>query len=206
MPPSVRPLRFLAIAACLVGVLYAPFHAAAYLATPDGAESPPVLPWAGPFRSALPSAFGFASPDEVYLLYGKLGWVGFLGMLAAAVLLHAGQRGAAGRAERIGFFVLAAGLSLVALGAFVEYYTPYLEEAFMFLAGPGVLLTLAGYVTFGIGTREAGVAPRWLAWVFTLAPLIVIATIALLGHIPLAFAPLEIAWIAATLKTIRAET
>lgn len=189
----------IAIVACTGGILCAPFHAAAYLATPDG--SPPILPWAEPFRALVGGALSFGTPEEVYLAYGKLAWVGVAGLLLGAVVLHARQASASGKLERVGFRLLAGGLVLALAGSLVEYYTPFLEQGFMFLSAPGILLTFGGYVTFGLGTRRAGVVPPAAAWTFILAPLVVIAMVALFGHIPFGLAPLQVATIGALLRT-----
>lgn len=193
-PRVLRAIGLLSIVACAVGVLYSPFHAAAYLATQEGSD-PPLVPWTDAFSAMAGGALDFGSADEVYLAYGKLAWIGVAGMLGAAVVLHQRQARAAVRTERVGFWILIGGLALLTGGSLGEYYTPFLDESFMFLSAPGMLLTLVGHVVFGLGTRKAAVAPKAAAWVFILAPAIVIAMIALFGHIPLALAPVLVAWI-----------
>src|SRR5687767_7096545 len=86
--PAPRLAGMLAVAGAVLVLLVAPFHAAAYFNTEDGSTD--LLPWqeAGGewLREAFPSAFDFASTDQVYKTYGvvtatalALLAVGFLG-------------------------------------------------------------------------------------------------------------------------------
>ena len=66
----------------ILGILCSPFYALAYFATEDGTESleaPWVAAWAGALRPILEPFLTFAPPEDVYLTYGKLLTLVFLG-------------------------------------------------------------------------------------------------------------------------------
>lgn len=78
----------------------------------------------------------------------------------------------------------------------MEYYTPFLDEAFLFVALPGLALTLVTGLLFGISAARADAVPKWQGVLLAVAflpgvPLLV----ALLGHIPIAMSLVAVAWI-----------
>lgn len=183
----------------IVGILYFPFHAVAYFATEDGAESleaPWVAAWSGAFRSLFEPLFTFASPDDVYMAYGKVSLFMVLGALAGAMALHARQARNAGRLERWGFRIAFAGLLLGTLGSFGEYWVGALEFSFFAFTIPAILLLNIGLPLFGIGTLRAKVAPRLGAWLLTVGgfPGIFLMTF-LTGHFSGGFLLLNLAWV-----------
>lgn len=204
---NVRLLSWLAIAGSVLGILYAPFHAAAYLATEDGsadAESV-ILPWAEPFRELVGGALTFGTPDEVYRTYGKVTWLVVAGFVCGILALHARQASPERRAERVGFRIVVVAQSVLALSALVEYYTPFLDEGFLFLAIPGLLGSLVGYFAFGVSTLRAGFVPKAWAWTLLLGMPAMVPLIALLGHIPMSFLVLEVAWIGVAAHLLRTD-
>jgi hypothetical protein len=121
----------------VIGILYFPFHATDYFATQDGASSldaPWVAAWAEPFARVFDPLLTFAPPGQVYITYGKFATLVLLGYLAGVLALHSRQGAHAGRLEKWGFRVLLVGTVLGTVGAFGEYYSPYLEFFFVAFA------------------------------------------------------------------------
>lgn len=201
----VRRGGLAALVAGVVGVLFAPLYALAYFQTTDGrdslSEGPPVLPWHDVLGPVLDPLLTFASPDTVYLTYGKLWPVVTLGWLAGTAALHTWQLSRAGRVERWGFRIVVVALSLFTAGAVGAYFLAHVvpeatDISFMFLMVPALVLMLVGWPLFGAGTLRAGVAPRAGAWLLTLGwfPGFVLLTF-LLGQLTAATLLLQIAWI-----------
>jgi hypothetical protein len=162
-PDRVRATGLTAMAGGALGLLCAPLYSLAYLATDAGAphaESAPVQAWAEPARDLLAPLLTFASPDTVYLTYGKLFLFVWIGMLAGLVGLHARHAGHAGRLERWGFRTSLVSLLLLTTGAVGAYWLGLVEASFAALIVPGLLLLTFGATLFGLGTWRAGVAPR----------------------------------------------
>ena len=126
-----------ALVGSVIGILYFPFHATAYFATQDGAaalDAPWVALWAEPFTRVLDPLLTFAPAHEVYTTFGKILVLVVLGFLAGVLALHSRQIARAGRLEKWGFRVLLLGTVLGTVGAFGEYYSPYLEFFFVAFA------------------------------------------------------------------------
>jgi hypothetical protein len=183
----------------VVGILYFPFHAAAYFATQDGASSldaPWVAAWAEPFARVFDPLLTFAPPGQVYIIFGKFVFLVVLGYLAGVLALHSRQGAHGGRLEKWGFRVLLVGTVLGTVGSFGEYYTPNLEFFFVAFAPPGFLLMMFGSLLFGIGTLRARMAPRLGGWLLTIGgfPGIVVMTV-LVGHLSGGLLLLDFAWV-----------
>src|SRR5262245_1249305 len=121
----------------LLGIVYFPFHAAAYFATADGAQtlaSPWIAAWSGTFRSLAGSFLTFASPDVVYATYGKVMLFVLLGFLMGLLALHRWQAARAGLLERWGFRIALVGNILGILGVLGEYYIGALDFSFLVLS------------------------------------------------------------------------
>ena len=201
MSPSnlIRWGGLAALVGGMIGILYFPFHASAYFATQDGAaglDAPWVAGWAEPFTRVFDPLLTFAPPHEVYTTLGKILVLVVLGFLAGVLALHSRQGARAGRLEKWGFRVLLLGSVLGTLGAFGEYYTPYLDFSFLAFSAPGILLLMFGSLLFGIGTLRAGMVPRLGAWLLTLGgfPGIVLMTV-LVGHLSGGLLLLDFAWV-----------
>ena len=170
-----------------LGVLVSPLYSLAYFAGTDEAplhaESPWVQAWAEPARDLLGPLLTFASPDDVYLAYGKLFLFVWMGMLAGLVGLHARHAGHGGRLERWGFRASFVGLVVLVIGAFGAYWLGLVEASFAAFLAPGLLLLVLGSAIFGLGTWRAGVAPRAGALLLVLGGpgVLVISEIATLG-------------------------
>jgi hypothetical protein len=188
-----------ALVGSVIGILYFPFHATAYFATQDGAASldaPWVAAWAEPFARVFDPLLTFAPPGQVYITFGKFAILVVFGYLAGAVALHSLQGAHAGRLEKWGFRVLLLGTVLGTVGAFGEYYTPYLEFSFVALGTPGFFLLMFGSLLFGIGTLRARMTPPLGGWLLTIGsfPGIVVMTV-LVGHLSGGLLLLDFAWV-----------
>jgi hypothetical protein len=163
-PDQVRLTGLAAMVGGALGVLVSPLYSLAYFAGTDGgapsAESALVQAWAEPAGDLLGPLLTFASPDDVYLTYGKLLLVVWIGMLAGFVGLHARHAGQGGRLERWGFRASFLGLLLLVIGAFGAYWLGFVEASFVAFLVPGLLFFTFGSSIFGLGTWRAGVAPR----------------------------------------------
>jgi hypothetical protein len=196
----VRWGGLVALVGGMIGLLYFPFHASAYFATRDGAASldaPWVAAWAEPFARVFDPLLTFAPPHDVYTTFGKVVTLVVLGFLAGVLALHSRQGARAGRLEKWGFRVVLLGTVLGTVGAFGEYYTPYLGFSFLAFSVPGILLLMFGSPLFGIGTLRARMVPRPGAWLLTIGgfPGIILMTI-LSGHLSGGLVLLDLSWIA----------
>jgi hypothetical protein len=188
-----------ALVGSVIGILYFPFHSAAYLATRGGADSlaaPWVAAWYEPFTRVFDPLLTFASPHDVYTTFGKVYILVLLGFLAGVLALHSRQGAHAGRLEKWGFRVVLVGSVLSTGGAFGEYYTPYLDSSFLALSAPGLLLMMFGSPLFGIGTLRARMTPRLGGWLLTIGgfPGIILMTL-LVGHLSGGLLLLDFAWV-----------
>ena len=184
------------VIAALVGIIASPFHALSYFATPDGEVG--LIPWADGARDLLRPTLDWSDADTVYRTYGKVFVVVALGFVVGLYGLRAVRGGYARGAEKWGARVATIGYPLLLLGALVEYWGPedWLDPAFMFLSGPGIVLSLVGSTVLGIGMIRRGIGPRLGRWLMALSfPLLILFT-ALWGHLPMGLIPLDVAWIA----------
>ena len=180
-------------------LLTAPLHGVAYLRTLDG--EPGAVDWGpGAYRLA-PSLWDWGERQSVYLTYGKVTSVLLVVSLLGLVALHRRQSHPQARFERWAFRVFGVGYTFMAIGAIAEYYTPFLEEAFLFIAIPGLLLTLLGGLAFGIASSRVNVLSQPLSWylAFSFLPGVPLL-VAVLGHIPVGFSLVMVALIIIGLK------
>ena len=185
----------------VIGILYFPFHATAYYATQEGAaalDAPWVVAWAEPFARVFDPLLSFAPPHQVYTTFGKFYLLVMLGFLAGVLALHSrqGQGARPGRLEKWGFRVLLVGTLLGSVGAFGEYYTPYLDFSFFAFSTPAIVLVMFGSLLFGIATLRLGMISRLGGWLLTIGgfPGIVVMTV-LLGHLSGGLVLLDFAWV-----------
>jgi hypothetical protein len=201
----VRRGGLAALVAGVVGVLFAPLYALAYFQTQDGGESlaefAPLVPWHEALGPALEPLLTFASPDTVYLTYGKLWLVVTLGWLAGTLALHTWQSSRAGRAERWGFRIIVVALTLLTAGVIGSYFVSdlvpsALDASFVWLMVPAFALMMVGWPLFGVGTLWAGMAPKVGGWLLTLGwfPGFAVLTF-VLGQLTAATLLLQVAWI-----------
>lgn len=203
-PKLIRRGGLAALLGGVLGILYSPFHALAYFATAEGAESleaPWVAAWAGAVRPLLEPLLTFAPPEVVYLTYGKCFSFMVLGWMAGLLALHARQRANAGRLEKWGFRVAFAGTVLGTIGGIGTYWIgtiwwAVVDFSFLVFMIPTLLLVSVGFPLFGIGTLRAKVAPRpgaWLLIVGGLPGMILLNVV--LGQLTLGLVLLNFAWV-----------
>ncbi|MCW2903030.1 MAG: hypothetical protein JWO67_5295 [Streptosporangiaceae bacterium] len=162
--PSPLLGRIAFIAAC-AGTVLGPLHALARFATHDGAgdlKSPFVHWWAVPAGHTFGWLVRWGSADTVYLTYGKL-----LAPVAIAATVFAfavrRSRTPVGL-ERWGWPIALTGYVLASAAVLGEYWTPWLDQSFMFLALPGILVSLIGSTILGIALLRRGFRPRTTGW------------------------------------------
>lgn len=201
-------IRWCGIAAALTaaaGLLVAPLHALARYATADGSsdlESGLVRAWAEPATEAAGPLVTFASADTVYLTYGKFWPLALAAVLACAIAVRSQRPAATSAAERWGWRLSLSGYALAALGTFLSYWTPLLDQGYIFVGVPGMLLAVIGSTILGavFVRRAAGpAATRWL--LLLMLPLQV--SISLVGSAGMSTLPLLAAWGIAGLRLWR---
>lgn len=187
----------------VLGIVSSPFYAVAYFATEDGAESleaPWVAAWSGAFRTLFEPLLTFATPEDVYLTYGKAFVFMFLGWLAGTLALHALQASYAGRLEKWGFRVAITAAVLGTIASIGAYWIGSVwwgavNISFFAFMVPSLLLSTVGFALFGIGTLRAHVAPRLGAWLLTVGafPGIILMSV-VLGNLGIGLVLINLAW------------
>jgi hypothetical protein len=180
------------VGACFATVL-APIHALARYATAEGKSDlnlPGVRAWAEPARNALEPLLDWASPHTVYVTYGKLFLPVFLAATLGALLVR-GARGTTTGAEKWGWRLASFGYVLATASTFGDYWTPFLDQSFLLLGIPGLLLSMIGSTVLGFGLLRRGFRPRVTALLLVLwIPLFVVLS----GLIAMGAAALPFLW------------
>jgi hypothetical protein len=180
--------------AAIAGTVLGPLHALARFATTDGQgdlASPLVHWWAVPAARTFHWLLRWGSADTVYLTYGKV-WLPIA--LAATVCAFAVQRARAPRGlERAGWWIALTGYVLVCAELVGSYYTPFVDQAFMFIGLPAILVSVIGSTLLGIALLRGGFRPLSTAWLLAtwLLSLIVLDSVIALGA---ALVPMLWAW------------
>lgn len=200
MPMRWPPPRAAALAAMIGSVLvllFGPFHAAAYFNTPDGSED--LFRYqteAGrALREAIPAAYGFAAPYDVYLTYGKLTSIGMALLGIGFLGLHGTRDASLPKGPRnVG---RAACIAWVGLGAsaLAEYFTPFTDVIFPFAAA-SLLATILLTAIVGIVHARRRTWPRWVGATVAGAAIAFVPLVILAGHIPMGAYGFAIAWLA----------
>jgi hypothetical protein len=148
-----------------VGLVLAPIHALSRFATVDGAgdlHSPVVRAWAEPAARLLRPLLSWSDVDTVYKTYGKL-WLPLL--LVATVCAFVVRRGRQPRgAERWGWRIALAGYVVATLSVIGDYYTPWMDQSFLFVGIPAILISVLGSTVLGVGLLRRGFRPLATAW------------------------------------------
>ena len=174
----------------------APFAATAYLRTPDGAEglgSPWVAAWSDRLYAAVPGAFTWADPQTVYMTYGKVGVLAFVGVLCALV---AARRRDTAR-SRLSRWAPVAGLVAFGLGAagmVGEYWTPWTDTVYLTVSVPAVLLVLLSSPFLGTWLLRRRLGTRVGGWLVALTPLGLVGLSVVGGHLGFALVWLSVSW------------
>ena len=183
-----------AVAAAAVGVVLAPLHALSRYATEDGKadlQSGAVRAWADPATDALQPLLAWSDPDAVYLTYGKV-WLFVFAAVTATAFLVRRTRAPRG-VESWGWRIALTGYVVATVSLFGTYWTPWLEEAFLLMSVPGMLISLVGSTVLGIALLRHGFRPRATACLLALwVPLMVLlSSVIALGA---AAMPMVLAW------------
>ncbi|MGH3087848.1 MAG: hypothetical protein ACRDSJ_11095, partial [Rubrobacteraceae bacterium] len=167
----------------------------------ESLEAPWVAARAGVLGPVLEPLLTFASPEVVYLTYGKFFSLMVFGWMAGLLALHARQAENAGRMEKWGFRVAFAGTVLGTIGGIGAYWIGSVwwgavGISFGAFLAPMLILVGVGFPLFGIGTLKAKAAPKLGAWLLVVGGLPgMIALDIVLGQLSLALLPINIAWI-----------
>jgi hypothetical protein len=166
-----RAIGTAAVVAAVAGTVLAPIHALSRYAIEDGKEDlelAGVRTWADPARDVLSPLLDWSHPDTVYLTWGKL-WLPIFAtatLCAIAVRRHRSPRSV----ERWAWRVALTGYVLLTLQLLGSYWTPYLDESFVVLGLPGMLLGLLGSTVLGTtllrrSFRPVGTAVLLALWI-----------------------------------------
>jgi len=191
-----------AFGAACAGTVLGPIHALSRYATvPEDLESPLVRVWAEPATRALQPLLDWSDPDTVYLSYGKL-WLFVIAAATAAAFAVRRQRTPSGL-ELWGWRIALPGYVLATVSSFGEYWTPWLDEAFMLLAIPAMLISVAGSTVLGIALLRRRFKPRATSWLLTawFPAVVVLSTVISLGA---AVLPMVWAWALAGHRAVSA--
>lgn len=180
-----------------VGLVMGQLHALARHQTADGRgdlDSGLVRGWSDPAREALAPLLDWASPDTVYLTYGKVWLPVFVGFTLCAFVVYR-------RREPVGFEkwawrVVLAAYTLACVSVAAEYWTQWgaqnddLLDVVFLTSMPVILVTMLGSSVLGVVLvrRRLGLPAVLLALTFPLV--FVISAVTSLGNVvlPIAFA------------------
>jgi hypothetical protein len=160
-----RVVGIAAWTAAWVGLVLAPIHALSRFATADGAgdlESPVVRAWAEPAARLLRPLLSWSDVDTVYTAYGRI-WLPLL--LVATMSAFVVRRGRQPRgAERWGWRIALAGYVVATLSIIGDYYTPWMDQSFLFVGIPASLTSVLGSTVLGVALLRRGFRPLATAW------------------------------------------
>jgi hypothetical protein len=191
----------LAFAMAWFALVLGQLHALARHQTVDGREdlkSPLVRAWSDPARSALRPLLDWASPDTVYVTYGKVWLPIFVAFTLAAFAVHRRrtQTGAVRGAERWAWRLALTGYVLACAAVGLEYWTQWgamdqdlLDTVFLFSL-PAVLFMVLTTTFLGVVLIRRGLGlPAWLL-ALVLPEAIAITSVTAMGNLvlPIAFA------------------
>ncbi len=158
MLDSIETQRRIGLAAwalAWVGLVVGQLHALARFATEDGREDLEMgftAAWAEPAADLLDPLLSWASPDTVYLTYGKIWFPVFLAFtLCAMVVRHRRQPHGF---EKWAWRIAILGYVTITLGVFLDYWTQLTSYNVFFKVGwfvtaPGLLLMFLGSTLLG---------------------------------------------------------
>ena len=157
-----------------VGLVAGQLHALARHNTPEGRgdlEFGLTRLWSDPARSTLGPVLNWASPDAVYLTYGKVWFPLVLAFTLLAFVVFRGRQPAG--LEKWAWRIALLGYVWIAVGVFCEYWTQgttynwFFEIGFL-IAVPGLLLTMLASTVLGVALLRADFRPRLAAWLLAL--------------------------------------
>jgi hypothetical protein len=152
--------------------------------------------WSDPGRRLFAPLLDWASPDVVYVTWGKIWLPVFLAFTLCAFVVHRRRRPVG--FERWAWRVALTGYAGATVAVAAEYWTQWtsvdqgLVDAVFVVTAPFVLITMIGSTLLGIALLRRGVRPRPAAWLLALSipELVVISMFTSLGNValPTAFA------------------
>jgi hypothetical protein len=156
-------------AAAWTGTFLAPVHALSRYATADGREdlaNPLVRAWADPAADLLRPLLAWSDPDTVYITYGKVWFPVFLAVTVCAFAVRRSRRPTG--VERWGWRIALVGYVLATASTFGDYWTPgWMDQSFLFVGIPGVLISLIGSTVLGTALVRRGFRPRATGWLLS---------------------------------------
>jgi hypothetical protein len=101
-----------------------------------------------PATRALRPLLDWSDPGTVYLTYGKIWFPVFAAFSLCAFVVHQRRRPAGW--EKWAWRVALTGYLIATLSVFGDYYTPWIDQSFVVLTVPGLLISLVGSTMLGI--------------------------------------------------------
>lgn len=181
-----------------VGLVGGQLHALARHQTVDGKEdlkSGIVSAWSDPARKLLSPLLDWASPDTVYLTYGKLWLLVFVAFTLCAFVVRR-RRSPVRGVEKWAWRIALTGYVGACLSVAAEYWTQWgamdndLLDVVFLASLPMILLTMLGSTFLGVVLLRRGLGlPAWLL-ALTFPAVFAISAVTSLGNIvlPIAFA------------------
>jgi hypothetical protein len=189
-----RRIGRLAWATAWFGLVAGQFHAMARHQTTDGKDDLQMWTtrvWSDPGRKVFSPLLDWASPDVVYVTWGKIWLPVFLGFTLCAFVVRR-------RRQPVGFEKWAWRIALTGyVGATAsvaaEYWTQWtsvdqgLVDAVFVATVPFLLVTMVGSTLLGIALLRRGMRPALPAWLLAVAipSLVVISMVTSLGNVAL---------------------
>lgn len=191
----------LAWATAWFALLFGQLHAMARHQTVDGREdlkSGLVRAWSDPGRRLFRPLLDWASPDTVYLAYGKVWLFVFLVFTLTAYVVHRRRRaaGAVRGAETWAWRLALTAYTLATVAVGLEYWTQWgamdndLLDTVFLVSMPAMLLTVLTTTFLGIVLLRRGLGlPAWLL-ALQIPLMIAIVSVTSLGNVvlPISFA------------------
>lgn len=181
-----------------VGLVVGQLHALARHQTEEGSsdlDSGLVRAWSDPAREALAPLLDWASPDTVYLTYGKLWLPVFVAFTLCAFVVHRHRQPTTG-VEKWTWRVVLSAYALACVLVAAEYWTQWgtindglLEVVFLAMI-PVLLVTMVGSSVLGVVLLRRGLRLPAALLAATFPAVFVISMITSLGNVvlPIAFA------------------
>ena len=174
----------IAFVLAVVGSVAGQLHALARHATPDGhhdLDSPLTRAWAVPAARALRPLLDWSDPMTVYVSYGRVWTPVFLAGLLCAVVVYRRRRPLG--AERVAWWLTLGAFGLLTLSVVGDYFTPWMDQAFMIGVG-AIMLFLTASTVLGVMLIKNRFRPRSTAVIMVaqLPLFLVIASITSLGN------------------------
>lgn len=181
------------------GLVAGQFHAMARHQTVDGKADLKMLStriWSDPARKLFAPLLDWASPDTVYLTWGKI-WLPVVVAFTLCAFVIMRRRRPVGF-EKWAWRIALTGYVGACVSSAAEYWTMWthldqgLLDAVFLATMPILLLTMVGSTLLGIALLRRGLVPRLPAWLLTLVipGVVVISMVTALGNVllPIAFA------------------